>query len=313
MIFSAYTELSIRSTRIFTALFHNGQFANRVLLAKKTTWCDFHVDLVAPDKITNHPSGDETHCSIIQTLHDAWRDIIHASPEAELAVAGWQTIRAMATPVFLDDRYAVPLQRPPSVRDLDCRLFRYNHWSNRFFILVDGSERFGIPAHFIDLLLNIWNLEHERLAVHASAVVHREKLFLFAGVSGAGKSTVAAMSRERGDRVVDDDVALIYRTREGCYSVNGWGYGLDTCRDPLQAIFKLVQSAQDRLQRLTQIQGAQIIMTGYDQVHGDVSASVLLKRAFKLAAAVAREIPVYELHFRKSPDFWQLIDAPFHD
>ena len=37
----------------------------------------------------------------------------------------------------------------------------------------------------------------------------------------------------------------------------------------------------------------------------------VLKSAFSISTAMAREIPGYELHFRKSPHFWNLIDEQF--
>jgi hypothetical protein len=34
-----------------------------------------------------------------------------------------------------------------------------------------------------------------------------------------------------------------------------------------------------------------------------------LRSAFEVSAAVARRVPGYELYFRKSPGFWDVIDA----
>ncbi len=34
-----------------------------------------------------------------------------------------------------------------------------------------------------------------------------------------------------------------------------------------------------------------------------------LRIVFPIFAAIARAVPAYELHFRKSPDFWKVIDA----
>jgi len=38
-----------------------------------------------------------------------------------------------------------------------------------------------------------------------------------------------------------------------------------------------------------------------------------LRRSIRTIGDLARTIPGYELHFRKSPDFWKLIDAEFPD
>jgi hypothetical protein len=34
----------------------------------------------------------------------------------------------------------------------------------------------------------------------------------------------------------------------------------------------------------------------------------MMNKLFKQIAAIARHLPGYELHFQKSPDFWELID-----
>jgi len=38
-----------------------------------------------------------------------------------------------------------------------------------------------------------------------------------------------------------------------------------------------------------------------------------IKLGFQICCDIARKIPGYELHFRKSHDFWKLIDEQFPD
>lgn len=52
-------------------------------------------------------------------------------------------------------------------------------------------------------------IQRRLLALHASAVEREGKAILFAGTSGAGKSTIGNLMQQRGYRFVTDDIAVI--------------------------------------------------------------------------------------------------------
>lgn len=74
----------------------------------------------------------------------------------------------------------------------------------------------------------------------------------------------------------------------------------------------LIQDDMDYLVPLSTIQVTKLLYEGMMQIP---KSSAIHKgrqaRAFKTMSEIARNIPGYELHFRKSPDFWKVIDAEF--
>jgi hypothetical protein len=100
------------------------------------------------------------------------------------------------------------------------------------------------------------------------------------------------------------------------YQVPGKGWSGDAWRreplhadKPLRAIFSIVQSKENRLERLSQTRTARLVF----ERHFDILARVFVEsdyiHALKISAEIARCVPGYELHFRKSSDFWDIIDA----
>jgi hypothetical protein len=89
------------------------------------------------------------------------------------------------------------------------------------------------------------------------------------------------------------------------------GYSLRTCDSPIKAVFKLIQDKSDLLLPLSELKTSRFLTERVMEVCGFFSSSDRLRNIFSMASRVARSIPGYELHVRKSPDFWKLIDAEF--
>lgn len=99
-------------------------------------------------------------------------------------------------------------------------------------------------------------LQHERLLLHASLITYKGKTLAFAGPSGVGKSTQAALwQRCLGAQILNGDRAALGKVRDGWY-----GYGCPYAGTsgiykndggPLAAILLLKQAEENRLHRLT--------------------------------------------------------------
>ncbi|MCA0756740.1 hypothetical protein KP806_16915 [Paenibacillus sp. N4] len=152
---------------------------------------------------------------------------------------------------------------------------------------------------------------HERwgLLLHSSCVAENGKAYLFTGHSGAGKSTAAALSLPRS--VIADEAAIV-RIRPSGVSVFHSPFrselqsmdGKGTGSWPLGGVHLLHQAQRNRLQLLSKSEG---LLRLPDKVFFwnpsvDESRAIihLLKQAVEL-------VPLYELHFRKDPEFWELI------
>ncbi len=188
------------------------------------------------------------------------------------------------------------------------RKFRVDPSGKRFFILLHGYEQFGLPVHDLNFLCNLWQLENGFTPIHSAGVIHHGKLFLFCGPHGAGKSTIARLSEGRGDIILDEDLVLIPHQPAMNFYARAWGYSLETSTAPLTAIFKIVQGDGECLIPLDKPQVAHFLVERSIEVFGNILYDRMMSKLFKQIGAITRCVPGFELHFRKTPNFWKLID-----
>lgn len=204
-------------------------------------------------------------------------------------------------------------------------ILRYNRQSHPFFFcfLLRRQQHFLfslVPFHLY-YLAALWYLQRGGLLVHGAAVAHRSGGMLFLGPGSAGKSTVCMMAKERAVPVLSDDQVLIIPHQAAGFSLHAlpgrFGKIFTTHpeeRPPLRAIFSLVKAQEDQVVPLSQQQTADLLWkafsfeTGWPRIEATKPFGT---RAQDIAATIARTVPGYELHFRKSPDFWDVIDAEF--
>jgi hypothetical protein len=185
--------------------------------------------------------------------------------------------------------------------------------SNIYILILSGNELYGLPRYYIQMLSCLCQIEARRFPLHASSVIHRNRSYLFTGPSDAGKSTVASLSQELGAELLDEDQILLRHESDGRFYGDGWGYQVKEGHAPIQAIFSLVQAPEDRLIRMPQVKAAHLLLERFHDVVRLQLSPELHAQVFSQIAALARSVPMYELHFRKSPDFWKLIEAEFPD
>ncbi len=176
-------------------------------------------------------------------------------------------------------------------------------------------------------VINRWLMVNGNISLHASTIMHHGYGFLFLGQSGAGKSTVAMLSRA-SSRVVHDEKIFLY-PEDGRYILSNMP-NMDEVGESdetnmmvrtnitssskifLSGIFLLCQDKEDRLERLPKSKIAKKLMDSYFELPRIFTLlNVEIRYAMKTLSQAARDIPAYELHFRKSADFWQLIDEQF--
>lgn len=187
------------------------------------------------------------------------------------------------------------------------------------FVINGPTENSFIQVFlFLIFLVTIWHIDHGGLCLHSSAVVRGDEGFLFLGQSEAGKSTIAKMSSEIGYKALGDDMNLILCNHKKSYSIaaipslnlSPAGYSLQ--QPHLRGIFKLIQDDRDFLIPLSHMQTAKHMLDGVFQLPGSVAfPNQAFKYSFHTISKIVRSVPGYELHFRKSPDFWKVIDVEF--
>jgi hypothetical protein len=137
--------------------------------------------------------------------------------------------------------------------------------------------------------------------LHSSAVVIDGAGLLFVGHSEAGKSTTVKLLDGRGE-ILCDDRNIVRRWPDG-FRVHGtWSHGevpaVSSTSAPLSAILLLTKSPENRLVRLTDRK--QILAALLGCVIKPVVDAGWWEKILDVLAALAREVPCYEMRFDKS-------------
>jgi hypothetical protein len=188
-------------------------------------------------------------------------------------------------------------------------------------VLDEVNERaHTLIWHNIIKLTSRWHLEHGGVLLHSATVAKNDSGFLFLGKSEAGKTTVTRMSYEIGKTALGDDLNVIQGQKYGFKlsavpGLNPSPVGYSTTIPKLRCIFDLHKDKDNYLKRLMPRQIAELIFDAFmfESPLPNKLKDYEIPVAFQTIAKIAREIPGYELHFRKSPDFWKLIDEQFPD
>jgi len=146
--------------------------------------------------------------------------------------------------------------------ELSCAaIFEHDFYSGDIFLPYDNINTNPLPytyplpeVHMINLL-SLGN----GVLVHACAVKDGDRGLLFAGTSGAGKSTTAELWKTQANATILSDDRVIIRKHEGKLWVYGtpW-HGIARCgypqAAPLTRIFFLNQAAENQLRPLKPIE-----------------------------------------------------------
>lgn len=256
---------------------------------------DFEFIYVYEEKIEYIPKNEiSTNKDEILLIQKAWSNIQQIGLEkSSNCQHDWSLINTLG-------------YRPPNFHNPFIRHFNSDRTGKKYFILMGNEDQF--PWYEVNVLMNFASLQSDCLPLHASAVEKEDSLFIFTGISGAGKSTIAHLCEQIGGQILDDDQILISISSASC-SANAWGSSLSTSSAKLRAVFNLVQAEKTKIVPLPSLKTAKIVAKRSLDLCGSSIPAIYAQRIIKLSSSFSRMIPGYELHFRKSPDFWKLIDA----
>ena len=145
------------------------------------------------------------------------------------------------------------------------------------------------------------------MMIHSSCVADHGRAYLFAGQSGAGKSTVAMLSEPR--KILSDEATLLKIEEHGVYVYDS-PFRSDSIPNfdrevlPLAGIHLLEQS--ESIHR-KQIGPSEAVMELMDKIfYWAVDPGETVK-LLSLCGKLATLVPVYELQFQKNNQFWERI------
>jgi hypothetical protein len=174
---------------------------------------------------------------------------------------------------------------------------------DRATLSVDGDPADAPLRYPLDQVLT-WGLLGRcgGVLLHAATVVCGGLGLVFAGRSGAGKTTLSALCHQAGWRVLNDDRVVLFR-RDGRLHVAGtpWhgsGRFAEADEVPLAGIFLLSQAPFESLERLPPGDAWQSLlpMAGIPWF-----ASAWADASLEALNDISRSVPVNRFHFRPLP------------
>jgi len=161
---------------------------------------------------------------------------------------------------------------------------------------------------FLRTLISLYLPQHEGVMLHASAVRQAGRGYVFAGRSGAGKSTVARLLSDIAE-VLSDELVAVRRMSEG-WQVFGTPFWGDFVRAganlhaSLQGIYLLQHAGQHYLEKLSRREAlTAILQCSLQFAEGTQVAEWMLN----VVSALVRDVPIYRLHLLPDTGFWELI------
>ena len=145
------------------------------------------------------------------------------------------------------------------------------------------------------------------LLIHSSCVVEKEKAHIFAGQSGAGKSTAAKLSHPRV--LLSDEATLLKITSDGItifdspFRSEMKSSGSVKSRS-LGSVQLLHQSLENNRVLINKSNAFLLLMDKVFYWAHDPSET---KNIVKLLESLINTVPVYNLYFQKNNTFWELI------
>lgn len=163
---------------------------------------------------------------------------------------------------------------------------------------VQALERPGFQ------ILHHWRLAQDGgLVVHSAGVVHEGRGLLFAGTSGAGKTTISRLWNAHGATVLSDERNCLRPAASGPTQIYGtpWpsvdGFWCNQQAD-LAAIFLIEHAPQNALQSIT---GAEAAARLYAFSFVPPFDPLLIAQSLRVAQRIAGAVPCFRLGFVPDP------------
>ena len=179
--------------------------------------------------------------------------------------------------------------------------------SNYEHAIVSVHDAFALKHALMNLYSAVIVHLEWGLLIHSSCVVKGKGAYLFAGRSGAGKSTVAQLS---SPSPLLSDEATIVKITASAVIVYDSPFRSDTIPDvmvepcPLAAIHVIHQANYVRRSVKKKIEGIYDLM---DKVFYWPHEATETAKILRLYDNLVANVPIYDLYFKKDKTFWEEI------
>lgn len=255
---------------------------------------------------------DERILSSLRRRYAIWLCRTPAQPrcQVEVGAATGPVVRREATPIasFAEDGRCL-FGRGVVSADLQ------EAWLQAPFQGAAASNALDVD-YFLRAVVALLAYESGGMLVHASGFLRAGQAVVFAGQSGAGKSTTVRLSQGLPSTCTLGDDLILLLPKDGrwwAFATPFWNpetpmsWQSEACQSgPLAALCYLTQDTRAFVEALSPARAAAELMSKLPVVPLDHHrAPALLQRVMSLTSTV----PVGELHFRLAPDLWEAIDA----
>jgi len=161
-------------------------------------------------------------------------------------------------------------------------------------------------GYFLRVALAVQAFACGGILFHAAGVAHRGKGYALFGVSGSGKTTAAQFSAP--DAVLNDDLLLLWPAAEG-WQMYATPFGKrrgDVRRVALHSLLRLVKDSDVFRAPMSPGHALGELASNTPVLSAD---PLWLPDVLSRWETVLAETPVYALHFRRDPTFWEVVDA----
>ena len=146
------------------------------------------------------------------------------------------------------------------------------------------------------------------ILVHAASAVRNGRAFLFAGVSGAGKTTIARLAPPDAT-LLTDEISYVRQDGDG-YRAFGTPFAGELAKPgenisaPVAAVYFLNQGPENRIEAITTAEAGRTLLRNILFFAEDAD---LVKLVFDAACEFVSKVPVYRLTFVPDSRVWEAI------
>jgi hypothetical protein len=144
--------------------------------------------------------------------------------------------------------------------------------------------------------------------VHASSAVRNGRAFLFAGVSGAGKTTMARLAPPDAT-LLTDEISYVSRQEDG-YHAYGTPFAGDlgrlgeNMRAPLAALYLLTKGTENKVEPVSAPEASRALL---ENILCFTQDSEVVRSIFEAACDFVCRVPIRRLTFAPDARVWEMI------
>ena len=186
----------------------------------------------------------------------------------------------------------------PLCQDDRMAILKFSLGTREWDLWLDCDVKEADPLEYpLDgLLLYYLTVLHGDIMIHASGVTYNGSGYLFSGVSGKGKTTIAGLWERNGAKVIHDDRLILRKTGEVYRMYNTPVYNNDEPQESILTKLFIIEHATDN--RIVIVKGAlaaSLVMANCIQHNW---GSEIIDRLLSSVTSLCETVPVRKLYFK---------------